>query len=162
MSMASNPALPTSAAEAVELMDEWWPRWTAFLDEEENRGRADAAGSDGWTLAEAVAHVARWHQWSVARASTLAAGGRLQEIDVDGLNAAWAEQDRGIAFAEARARGDQAHRAFRERIASIPPESWSRALGRLVVANSSEHYQEHMGWHDPAEQTEDRTGRRPE
>ncbi len=105
--MASHPNLPTSAGEAVELMDEWWPRWTAFLDEQERRGRADTAGSDGWTLAEAVAHVARWQRWSVARASTLAAGGRLEEMDIDRQNAAWAEQDRGIALAEARAKGDR-------------------------------------------------------
>ena len=145
-----SPELPTSPADALALMDDWWPRWTAFVDAEADAGRAETPGSDGWTLAEAVAHVARWQDWSVARAETLAAGARLEEIDVDGQNAAWAEQDRGVAFAEARLRADRAHAAFRQCVAAIVPDRWSRSLGRLVVANTSHHYEEHMGWHSEA------------
>ncbi len=137
-------------------MDEWWPRWTAFLEGNGSRGRAEVRGADGWTLAEAVAHVARWQEWSVACASTLAGGATLEVIDVDGQNARWAEDDCGITFIEARARGDRAHAAFRERVASVPGEQWSLALGRLVVANTSEHYEEHMGWHAGAPAPEER------
>lgn len=146
----TGPDLPASPADALALMDAWWPRWTAFVDAEAEAGRAETRGADGWTLAEAVAHVARWQDWSVPRAETLAAGARIAEVDVDGQNAAWAEADRGLPFAEARLRADRAQAAFRQCVAAIAPARWSRALGRLVVANTSEHYHEHMGWHSSA------------
>lgn len=145
--MTEEPALPASPEDALAEMDAWWSRWNEFLDEQAGSDATEVAGADGWTLAEAVAHVGRWQEWSVARAATLAGGARLEQIDVDGQNAAWAEQDRGIPFAEARARGERAHAAFRGAIAGVEPQSWSRALGRLVVANTSEHYREHMAWH---------------
>ncbi len=137
---------PESPASALALIDEWWPAWNAFLDEQAARHGEGERGADGWTLAEAIAHVARWHQWCVARIAHLADGGRVDNLDVDGMNAAWAAEDQGISLADARARAADAHAAFRQAVAAVPAERWTPILGRLVRANSSEHYQEHMGW----------------
>mgnify|MGYP001483032859 CR=1 FL=1 len=144
--MADQAPLPASRQEALDLLDEWWPVWTAFLDELAARGEAEKVGREGWSAAEAVAHVARWQAWSVSRVAQLAAGERLAEVDIDGQNAGWAEEDRGISWAQARALAETSQAAFREAVAGVPEEGWRRSLGRLVVANSSEHYQEHMDW----------------
>jgi hypothetical protein len=97
-------------------------------------------------VAEAVAHVARWQVWSLPRVAELAGGGPTVDVDVDGVNAAWAVQDRGISYEEASRRLEEAWRAFRAAAAAVPDESWSRRLTALVKANTWEHYQEHMEW----------------
>ena len=137
---------PSSREEALREMDLSWEAWRAFLAELGARGQTTVRGSEGWTAAEAVAHVARWQAWCVGRVASLVAGERGEVPDIDAQNAAWAAQDRGIDWDAALAVADASFAAFREAVAGVSEEAWSRRLGRLVFLNTWHHYEEHMAW----------------
>jgi len=139
-----------SKAAALAKADQTWAEWRAFLAAEAAAGRAGRAGSDGWTLAEAAAHVARWQGWAALRMRGVLAGERIERLDVNVKNAAWAEEDRGVSFVAALARMDGAWAALRKTAAGIPEERWRRLLNAVFAANTWEHYEEHLAWRTPA------------
>jgi hypothetical protein len=138
-----------SRDQAIARADATWAEWRAFLVGEAAAGRAELRGSDGWTLAEAAAHVARWQDWAVARMRGILAGERGERLEIDARNAAWAEQDRGIGFDPALQRMDTAWAALREAASAVPEPSWRRLLSVVFAANTWEHYEEHLAWHPP-------------
>jgi hypothetical protein len=139
-----------SKAEAMAKADATWGEWREFLAGEAAAGRATTRGTDGWTLAEAAAHVARWQGWAAARMQGLLDGERIERLDVDARNAAWAADDRGIAFQPALERMDGAWAVLRKTAAEIPQARWRRMLNAVFAANTWEHYEEHLAWRDPA------------
>jgi len=130
--------------------DQTWAEWRAFLAAEAAAGRAGRAGTDGWTLAEAAAHVARWQGWAATRMRSDLAGERIERLEVDANNAAWAELDRGVEFETALERMDAAWAALRKTAAGMPEEGWRRLLNAVFAANTWEHYEEHLAWRAPA------------
>jgi hypothetical protein len=138
-----------SKAEAIAKADQTWAEWRGFLVSEIDAKRAESRGVDGWTLAEAAAHVARWQDWAVARLRGLLAGERIERLDVDAKNAAWAEEDRGIPFQTALERMDGAWIALRKAAAGIPEARWRRLVNAVFAANTWEHYEEHLAWRTP-------------
>ena len=139
-----------SKAEALAKADETWAEWRAYLVGEAAAGRAERRGSDGWTLAEAAAHVARWQGWAVARILGVLAGERIERLDVDAKNAAWAGEDREIDFRVALERMDGAWVALRKTATGTPEQRWRRLIHAVFAANTWEHYEEHLAWRTPA------------
>jgi hypothetical protein len=134
-------------SEVLQRADAAWSEWREFLAGESAADRAGLTGADGWTLAEAVAHVARWQEWAAERIPALAAGERLQVPDIDSQNAEWAAGDRGADFVDSVSRIDRAWAGLRSAVEEVAEEHWSRTMGRLVEANTWEHYTEHQAWH---------------
>jgi hypothetical protein len=141
-----------SKAEAIAKADATWADWRAFLVVQAAAGRAELKGSDGWTLAEAAAHVARWQGWAVERIRGILVAEKAERLDVDGKNAAWAHEDRDVAFAPALERMDGAWAALRKVAVAVPDAKWRRLVSAVFAANTWEHYEEHLVWH-PAAQT---------
>jgi hypothetical protein len=139
-----------SKAEAIARADATWAEWRAFLVGEAAAGRADTKGSDGWTLAEAAAHIARWQGWAVARIRGILVAEKAERLDVDGKNAVWAKEDRGVAFAPALERMDGAWSTLRRAAVAVPDAKWRRLISAVFAANTWEHYEEHLAWHPAA------------
>ena len=139
-----------SKAEAIAKADATWADWRSFLVAEAAEGRAAMTGSDGWTLAEAAAHVARWQGWAVERIRSILIGARSERLDVDGKNAAWAKEDRGVTFEPALERMDGAWSALRKAAVAVPDAKWRRLISAVFAANTWEHYEEHLAWHPAA------------
>jgi hypothetical protein len=139
-----------SKAEAIAKADATWADWRAFLLGEAAAGRAELKGSDGWTVAEAAAHVARWQGWAVERIRAILVAERAERLDVDGKNAAWAKEDRGVAFARALERMDGAWAALRKAADAVPDAKWRRLTSAVFAANTWEHYEEHLAWRPTA------------
>jgi hypothetical protein len=131
---------------ALARADDAWRQWEAFLKRESTSGNAEERGSDGWTLAEAVAHVARWQAWSTIRLQHVLDGGRLEQLAIDEINAKWAAEDRGIAYEEAARRMQEAWRGLRAKTEEVPDERWNGLFNEVVKANTWEHFAEHMEW----------------
>ena len=139
-----------SKDQAIARADATWVDWRAFLVREAAAGRAELKGSDGWTLAEAAAHGARWQVWAADRMRGILAGERGERLQVDAKNAAWAEKDRGIAFEQALERMDGAWGELRRTASAVPDERWRRLINAVFAANTWEHYEEHLAWHPGA------------
>ena len=139
-----------SKAEAIAKADATWEEWRAFLVGEAGAGRADTKGSDGWTLAEAAAHVARWQGWAVERIRGILVAERSERLDVEGKNAAWAKKDRGVTFEPALKRMDDAWSALRKAAVAVPDAKWRRLISAVFAASTWEHYEEHLAWHPAA------------
>ena len=136
-----------SKADALARADAAWEGWRSFLAGEAEAGRTGLKGADGWTLAEAVAHVARWQGWATERLRSLPAGERIPRLDIDGQNAAWAEADSGAEFEVARVRQEDAWRRLRAEAEAVPEAKWRRLVSGTFAANTWEHYEEHLEWH---------------
>lgn len=139
-----------SKAEAIAKADATWVAWRAFLASEAAAGRADTKGTDGWTLAEATVHVARWQGWAVERIRGILVAEKGERLDVDGKNAAWAEEDRGVAIEPALERMEGAWSALRKAAVAVPDAKWRRLISAVFAANTWEHYEEHLAWHPAA------------
>jgi hypothetical protein len=139
-----------SKAQAIAKADATWAEWRAFLVGEAAAGRAELKGSDGWTLAEAAAHVTRWQGWAVDRIRGILAAERAERLDIDGNNAAWAKQDRDVAIAPALERMDSAWIALRKAAVAVPDSKWRRLISAVFAANTWEHYEEHLAWRPAA------------
>jgi hypothetical protein len=139
-----------SKAGAIAKADAAWADWRAFLVGEAAAGRAELTGSDGWTLAEAAAHVTRWQGWAVDRIRGILVGEKAERLDIDGKNAAWAKEDRGVGFAAALERMDGAWSALRKAAIAVPEAKWRRLISAVFAANTWEHYEEHLAWHPAA------------
>jgi hypothetical protein len=135
---------------AITKADATWADWRAFLVKEAAAGRAELKGSDGWTLAEAAHHVARWQGWAADRMRGILAGDRGGRLEVDAKNATWAEKDRGMTFAPALERSDAAWVELRKTASAVPDEKWRRLIHAVFAANTWEHYEEHLAWHPGA------------
>ena len=133
-------------ATSIAKADSTWTEWRGFLVGEAAAGRAERKGSDGWTLAEATAHVARWQAWAAVRMRGVLAGERMERLNVDGRNAAWAVADRSVDFATALERMDVAWEELRRTAAAIPDAQWRRLVNSIFAANTWEHYEEHLAW----------------
>jgi hypothetical protein len=139
-----------SKAQALAKADQTWIEWRAYVVGEAAGGPADRRGADGWTLAEAAAHVARWQGWAATRMRGVLAGERIERLNVDAKNAAWAEEDHGVVLQVALERMDRAWEALRKAAAAIPEERWRRLINAVFAANTWEHYEEHLAWRIPA------------
>jgi len=137
----------TSRDEAIAKADATWADWRGFLVREAAAGQAELKGADGWTLAEAAAHVARWQGWAADRIRGILAGERGERLEIDAKNAAWAEKDRGIAFEAALERMDGAWSLLRKTASAVPDDRWRRLISVVFAANTWEHYVEHLAWH---------------
>jgi hypothetical protein len=146
-----------SKAAAITKGDATWKDWRAFLVGEAAAGRAELKGSDGWTLAEAAAHVTRWQDWAVARIRGILAAEKAERLDIEGNNAAWAKADRGVAFEPALEKMDSAWSELRKAAVAVPHSKWRRLINAVFAANTWEHYEEHLAWH-PASGGERRAG----
>jgi hypothetical protein len=135
---------------AIIEADATWAEWRAFLVKEAAAGRADLKGADGWTLAEAAVHVARWQGWAADRIRGILAGERGERLEVDAKNAAWAEKDGGVTFEPALERSDAAWVELRRAASAVPDERWRRLIHSVFAANTWEHYEEHLAWHPAA------------
>jgi hypothetical protein len=140
----------SSKAETIAKADAAWKDWHAFLVEEANAGRVGQVGTDGWTLAEAVAHVARWQDWAAGQIRAILAGERVERVEVEAKNAEWAAADREIDFATALIRMDEAWTGLRAAAESVPDDKWRRMVAAIFVANTWEHYEEHLAWRTAA------------
>jgi hypothetical protein len=135
-----------SKAQAIARADATWADWRAFLVGEAAAGRAELKGSDGWSLAEAAAHVTRWQGWAVERIRGILVAERAERLDVEGNNAGWTKEDRGVAFAPALERMDGAWAALRKAAVAVPDAKWRRLISAVFAANTWEHYEEHLAW----------------
>jgi hypothetical protein len=135
-----------SKAESIARAEKEFAAWRAFLVDQAARGRAELKGSDGWTLAEAAAHVARWQDWASRRIPAILAGERGERLDVEGKNVVWANEDRGVGFDPALERMDRAWLELQRAAEAVPHEKWRRLITALFVANTWEHYEEHLAW----------------
>ena len=138
-----------SKSDALARADAAWEGWRSFLARESEAGRTGLKGADGWTLAEAVAHIARWQAWAAERLRSLPAGGRTPRLEIDVQNAEWAESDRGVEFEVARGRLEDAWKRLHAEAQNIPEAKWRRLVSGTFAANTWEHYQEHLDWHPP-------------
>ncbi|HEX6130731.1 MAG TPA: DinB family protein, partial [Actinomycetota bacterium] len=105
-----------------------------------------AARSDGWTIADVLAHVSAWHRYSTDRISTILRDGvdPGPPEDTDAFN----ERARAEAppWEELRAEASRAHRRLLDLVATLPDERVADDDGLIafiVRANGSEHYAEH-------------------
>jgi hypothetical protein len=134
--------------QALAKSDQAWQTWLAFVDRNANYlGR----GTDGWTLAEAIAHVAHWQEWATTRIQHVLDGGNLgEDLPVDEMNAQWAAEDAGITYRLAVDRMKAAWSKLRLKIEQTPEERWNDGLTDIVQSNTWDHYAEHTAWHTSA------------
>lgn len=132
--------------EALARANAAWRDWQDFLNRESGAERGDERGTDGWTLAEAVAHIARWQEWAVERIGQARSGVALGELPVDEMNARWAAEDANVGYQGAMRRLDRAWAALQATAESVPEGSWNGAVERVLAANTWEHYEEHKAW----------------
>jgi hypothetical protein len=135
-----------SQADAIARAEAEFAAWRTFLTEQAAQGRAGLQGSDGWTLAEATAHVARWQGWAAERTRGILAGERGEALDIEGKNAAWAKLDRDIGFDQALEQMDRAWAELHRAAKAVPEEKWRRLIIAVFAANTWEHYEEHLAW----------------
>lgn len=135
----------TARQDVLAKADSAWLHWRRFLDREAEGGRAELRGTDGWTLAEAAAHVANWHALTTDRIDRLLRKEHLEKLDIDGQNQEWAAADKGISFEAAVERLERNWRRFRQMAEEIPEARWNR-LAPSIRANTWEHYDEHLAW----------------
>ena len=136
--------------ETIARAEKEFATWRSFLTDQAAKERAELKGSDGWTLAEATAHVARWQDWAARRIPAILAGERAERLDIEGNNAAWAKADRGVGFDPALERMDKAWAELHRAALAVPDERCRRLITATFVANTWEHYEEHLAWR-PAE-----------
>jgi hypothetical protein len=132
--------------DAIAKAEAAYAVWREFLTEQAAAGRAELKGADGWTLAEATAHVSHWQVWAVERLRGILAGQKGERLNVDGKNAGWAKEDRGIEFEPALERMDKAWADLRKAARAVPDEKWRRLIIAVLAANTWEHYDEHLAW----------------
>ena len=135
-----------SRAETIARAEREFIAWRGFLTDQAAKGRAELMGSDGWTLAEATSHIARWQDWAAKRIPGILAGERGERLDIEGRNAAWAKEDRGVGFDSALDRMDEAWAELQRAAEGVPDGKWRRSITTAFVANTWEHYEEHLTW----------------
>jgi len=133
-------------AAVLRRADAAWEKWSEYVANEADAGRVAVRGADGWTLPEALAHVARWHVWGVGRIGQVLAGAAPEPLDVDGINERWMDEDREIGYEDAWGRQQAAWQRLRGAVEAVPDQRWNHLLTEIVKANTWEHYDEHMGW----------------
>jgi hypothetical protein len=135
-----------SKSETIARAESEFAGWRTFLVDQAKRGRAELRGTDGWTLAEATAHVARWQDWAARRIGGILAGERAERLDIEGKNKVWGAEDRGVEFDPALERMDQAWSELLRAARAVPEEKWRRLVQATFAANTWEHYEEHLAW----------------
>jgi hypothetical protein len=117
---------------ALERLDRSWEAFMDFI-----------AGQPREQGREVLAHVARWHQSCIEGVDNLLAGGQGRAIDVDSANAAWAAEDRDVAWDAAQRRCRESRARLRELVAGISPERWSEEIVKQLHWDTWNHYSEH-------------------
>ena len=112
----------------------------------------------GWTVKDALAHIAWWERRAHSVLSAITAGLEpefsLEEGDVDGVNRNTYETNRLIPLADVRCDEADAYRSLFALVESLPDEAldnpskfaWTkgRPLSTVVEWNTFAHYDEHM------------------
>lgn len=138
-----------SKTETITRAENEFAVWRRFLTDQAAKRRAELKGTDGWTLAEAAAHVARWQDWAAKRILGILAGERGERLDIEGNNTAWALEDLGLEFDPALERIDNAWAELHRAAQAVPDAKWRRLVHTTFVANTWEHYEEHLAWRPP-------------
>jgi hypothetical protein len=129
----------------------------AAMDDEMLLG--PAPGMDGWTRKDVLAHIAWWNDHSARVVEGLRAGrepyDRSGPFEVDALNARTLEENRDRSAADVRRRESETfvrlvglvEATSEDELFEIGRYPWlgaDSALYETVVADSSEHYPEHL------------------
>jgi hypothetical protein len=100
---------------------------------------------DGWTVVDAVHHLARWMELAAAGVADndgwRPEAGRDEDRTIDGLNARFLDESRRTTYEEARLRLEDARAALRNALAGLPMPS-DLAI-ETFVDNTVDHYEEH-------------------
>ena len=138
--------MPEPVVDKVTLLSmerEAFERWSASI-----RGLVpETRRGDGWTLLEAVAHIAAWHRLAADRLERLASGEQPGVPDVDAFNARARADTQGRSWDGVQAEAGSAREAFLAAVARTPDDLLAAhdGLGAYIVgSNGSWHYEEHL------------------
>ncbi len=138
------------AHESVE-----WERLTALLDARPEGVLHSGEDGQDWTARDIYTHLERWMTTNIPRVQTFASTGAVPDLpaSVDELNARWIEQDRDVAFPEARRRAFLARDRFADTVRDLPAAQWTTRIAALYHGNARGHYLEHLDYIDQASGT---------
>lgn len=165
----TEPTPPASTAELLDWIDRGWRDLNAELDRLAGTPAAEARDHEGWTVADHLVHLAGWERSALV---VLQGRPRYEGLEVpketwdsgdeDAINVRAHELHGGIAFAAARERLNEAHAETVATVAELPIEALlktvheyvpgnpddpdTRPAGRVIFANSGQHFTEHLGW----------------
>lgn len=128
-----------------------WEQITALLDARADEVLHTNDQGEPQRASDVYAHLERWMTANIPRVEAFLAdgpGGAVPDLpaSVDELNARWAQEDRDVAFAEARRRAFLARDRFMAQMRTVPLDRWTARLVGLYHGNGLGHYQEHLGY----------------
>ncbi len=160
---------PKDTAELLAWMDNGWRALNAELDRLAGTSAERLRDHEGWTIADHLVHLAAWERSALA---VLRRQPRYEGLgiprdawesgDEDAINARVHALHDGISFAAARAMLDGAHAETVAAVVAMPIDELLkpvdhylpgdpagpdlRPAGRVVFANSGQHFSEHLAW----------------
>ena len=146
MNMSSGQPL---VAETLARMDEGWAAFHARVHKLPSQLLEHHIADGQWTRKQMLAHVAVWHDLTVARLAGLVASGEPQDTpDEEGVvNARAARGAIGRTTGEVLLDLDHSYRQLRRKVASLMDadlaahDSWAAAV---IAGNTYGHYEEHL------------------
>jgi hypothetical protein len=113
----------------------------------------DPAHDGGWSVKDALAHIAAWERLCTSWLAVIARGetpDRPEVEDVDGANARFYEEARDSALADVMTESARSYQAIVEAVEQLSPadladeKHFGWPTSRVVSGNTDDHYREHI------------------